>query len=190
MSKGKNRDWGYASYDIDDGSLSYTSYEKSGKVNKYHDNGDGGHSHEFWGDKDDYNSGYDSDEARYESGDSRNPEDDSGCFLTTACMKYLLKDFNDDCTELTILRYFRDNYVKKEDVKHYYEIAPKIVEIINKDNEHQKIYTYIYENVILECIEYIKDGKYKEAYDLYKSLTLELENLFLNNTKTLRMTIN
>ena len=60
MSKGKNRDWGYASYNVDDEGderLSYTSYENSGSVNRYHDNGDGGHSHSHWDSKDDYNNG-------------------------------------------------------------------------------------------------------------------------------------
>lgn len=59
MSKGGNRDWGYASSDAD-GNLTYTSYEKSGGVNRYSDNGDGGHSHSHWDNKDDYNSGRDS----------------------------------------------------------------------------------------------------------------------------------
>lgn len=42
MSKGgNNRDWGYASYDVDkyddysDSNLQYTSYEKDGSVNRY-----------------------------------------------------------------------------------------------------------------------------------------------------------
>lgn len=49
MSKGgSNRDWGYASYNIDrdddsDSNLQYTSYEKNGSVNRYVGNGDGGH---------------------------------------------------------------------------------------------------------------------------------------------------
>lgn len=60
MSKGSNRDWGYASSD-DKGNLTYTSYEKSGSVNRYSDNGDGGHSHEHWNSKDDYDSEKDSD---------------------------------------------------------------------------------------------------------------------------------
>ena len=55
---GKNRDWGYASY-TPDGRLIYTSYEKDGSVNRYTDNGDGGHSHEYWSNKDDYNMGND-----------------------------------------------------------------------------------------------------------------------------------
>ena len=60
---GRNRDWGYASYDVDkfndysDSNLQYTSYEKSGSVNRYGDNGDGGHSHAHYNDSSSYNTG-------------------------------------------------------------------------------------------------------------------------------------
>ena len=70
---GKNRDWGFFSYNVDDENddkLGYTSYEKSGRVNKYVDNGDGGHSHATWKDKDDYNKGEEPDWERTDSGDS------------------------------------------------------------------------------------------------------------------------
>lgn len=36
---------------------------------------------------------------------------DVSCYLTTACMKHFNKSFNDDCYELTVLRWFRDNFV-------------------------------------------------------------------------------
>ena len=45
MGKGSNIDWGYASY-TDDGRLIYTSYEKSGSVNRYEELEGGGHTHE------------------------------------------------------------------------------------------------------------------------------------------------
>lgn len=53
---------------------------------------------------------------------------DIDCYLTTACMKHLQKDFDDNCEELTILRWFRDNFVSNDDVAHYYAVAPVIVE--------------------------------------------------------------
>ena len=139
MSKkepGSNREYGYASYDVDnedDEKLTYTSYEKDGSVNRYHDNGDGGHSHSHWNNKDDYNNGKDSDWSRSESGKSSNPstgevQSNGGCYLTTACMKHFKEKFDDNCYELTILRWFRDNFVTEEDVKHYYEVALSVVD--------------------------------------------------------------
>lgn len=45
----------------------------------------------------------------------------SGCYLTTACMIHMQENFDDNCNELMTLRWFRDNFVSKEDIIHYYE---------------------------------------------------------------------
>ena len=57
------------------------------------------------------------------------------CYLTSACMKYFQENFDDNCYELTVLRWFRDNFVSKEDIKHYYDVAPIIVENINNEEK-------------------------------------------------------
>lgn len=188
MSKGgNNRDWGYASYNADDDNderLSYTSYEKDGSVNRYHDNGDGGHSHSRWQSKDDYNSGEDRDWGRVESNGRDNPstgeiQDKGGCYLTTACMKHFADDFDDNCYELMILRWFRDNYVTEEDVRKYYDIAPTIVEKINLDENSNIIYAYIFDNVVDVCVKAIENGDFDFAYDRYKQSIEDLENSFI-----------
>lgn len=191
---GKGRKWGYASYDVDryddysDSNLGYTSYENSGSVNKYFDNGDGGHSHDYYSDSNDYNLGNEADYSRSESNDSKNPsvEDvqngSGGCYLTTACMKHMMEDFDDNCEELTILRWFRDNFVSEEDIKHYYETAPIIVETIDKLEDNNKIYDYIYKNVVDECVKAIKNKDYEFAYSRYKSSILALEEQYARKT--------
>lgn len=179
---GKNREWGYASYGEDD-RLIYTSYEKNGSVNRYHDNGDGGHSHEHWNNKDDYNSGKEPDFSRQESNDSKNPsigevQNNGGCYLTSACMKFFQDKFDDKCYELTVLRWFRDNFVSKEDIEHYYETAPYIVEAIDKDENSELIYNYIYDNIVDACVLAIENGDYEFAYNRYKESILLLEEQF------------
>lgn len=104
---------------------------------------------------------------------------DTQCYLTTACMRSLTKKFDDNCEELTILRWFRDNYVSKEDIKHYYENAPIIVEAINQTENSNLIYNYIYKNVIVVCVEAIKNGNYVFAYNRYKNSVLALEEEFI-----------
>ena len=94
---GNNRSWGYASYDVDNEEkeeLTYTSYENSGRVNRYTDNGDGGHGHQSWKNSDDYNRGEDADSSRVESNDSSNPttgevQENGGCYLTFASWHFL-----------------------------------------------------------------------------------------------------
>jgi len=102
-----------------------------------------------------------------------------GCYLTSACMKHMQENFDDNCEELTILRWFRDNFVNKEDINHYYEIAPIIVEEINKLDENDKLYEYIYNTIIQSCVNAIKKGNYDFAYQKYKTSILVLEEQFV-----------
>ena len=182
MGKGSDRDWGYASSD-DKGNLTYTSYEKSGSVNRYSDNGDGGHSHSHWNNKDSYNSGKDSDWSRSESNSHGNPstgeiQNNGGCYLTTACMAFFQEKFDDECYELRVLRWFRDNFVAKADIEHYYKTAPIIVDAINNTNESDKVYNYIFDNIVDACVSAIENGDYEFAYNRYKNSILSLEETF------------
>jgi len=107
---------------------------------------------------------------------------DVSCFLTTACIEEMQENFDDDCYELTVLRKFRDTFVTIEDKKHYYEVAPKIVEAINNEKYKNVIYKYIYDNVIKYCVEKIKNEQYEEAYSRYKISILCFEERYLEPT--------
>ena len=104
----------------------------------------------------------------------------SGCYLTTACMNHLQEKFNDNCTELMILRWFRDNFVDKTDIKHYYNVAPIIVDKINSLPNNKKIYEWIYNNVVNPCVNAIKQKNYEFAYTRYKNSILALEEKFIS----------
>ena len=103
---------------------------------------------------------------------------DVSCYLTTACMRHKCENFDDNCEELTILRNFRDEFVSKEDIEHYYKTAPIIVGAINNMENNNAVYDYIYKNVVSACVESIKNGNYQFAYDRYKSSILTLEEQF------------
>lgn len=105
---------------------------------------------------------------------------ESSCYLTTACLRYLMDEFDDNCYELTTLRWFRDTYVDADDITMYYEVAPLIVMGIETlSTEQQKaIYTHIYENVVKACVKFIEDGDYSSAYKRYKDSFLALQNQF------------
>ena len=100
------------------------------------------------------------------------------CYLTTACMRHFGNNFEDDCYELTVLRWFRDNFVSKKDIVHYYKTAPIIVEAINKEEQSDVIYDYIYDNVVDYCVSQIEEGNYLEAYSRYKNTILSFEEQF------------
>lgn len=103
---------------------------------------------------------------------------DIKCYLTTACMKYFQEKFDDNCYELTILRWFRDNFVSQKDIDHYYQVAPIIVETINKEEKAGKVYNYIYKNIVDYCVKQIEQGNYDKAYSRYKNSVLALEEQF------------
>ncbi len=103
------------------------------------------------------------------------------CYLTTACLMHYNKEFNDNCEELTILRWFRDNFVSKEDIEMYYEIAPIIVNNIDNYDKSYLIYEFIYHNVVSACVNAIKIGNYRFAYSRYKNSILALKKQFINS---------
>ena len=108
------------------------------------------------------------------------------CYLTTACMKRYLNNFNDNCYELTLLRWFRDNFVSKEDIKHYYKIAPTIVGEIDKDNNNDIVYDYIYDNIVDYCVKQIENGNYAEAYKRYKDSVMILEKKYVKGISKIK----
>lgn len=111
---------------------------------------------------------------------------DINCYLTSACMKYFQEKFDDNCYELIVLRWFRDNFVSKEDIEHYYEVAPIIVDTINKEEKSNLVYDYIYDNIVDYCVEQIEQGNYDAAYRRYKNSVLILEEQFAKSSLTNR----
>ena len=187
----KSGRWGYASYNVDDENddrLIYTRYDDDNTVDKYADNGDGGHSHAHWDNTDDYNAGEDPDKYRDSSNRHKNPDtgniqNDSGCYLTTACMQHFGDNFDDNCHELTVLRAFRDKYVSPEDIKHYYRVAPAIVKGLNNMPYSDFIYHYIYKNLVDKCVKLIESGNYEMAYYRYKRSVLNFEKKFVTQAR-------
>ena len=102
-----------------------------------------------------------------------------GCYLTTACMKHFMNNFNDKCYELQLLRWFRDNFVSEEDIAHYYETAPLIVSEINSLPNSNEIYDKIYYHVIDVCVKAIEKSEYAVAYQRYKESILQLEEAYV-----------
>ena len=102
------------------------------------------------------------------------------CYLTSACMKHFQEKFDDNCYELTVLRWFRDNFVSTDDKNHYYDVAPKIVEAIGKEIDSNLIYNYIYDNIVDYCVTQIEQGNYNEAYNRYKDSVQLLEKYYIS----------
>ena len=114
----------------------------------------------------------------HNSDKSQKDSHSGSCYLTSACMKHFQDEFDDNCYELTVLRWFRDNFVSKEDIALYYEVAPTIVENIDALEDNDKIYDYIYNHIVEACVKAIENGDYDFAYNRYKSSVLALNEQF------------
>ncbi|WP_175057275.1 CFI-box-CTERM domain-containing protein [Streptococcus salivarius] len=111
-------------------------------------------------------------------------EYDSNCYLTTASVNYMGLD--DDCYELSILRNFRDTYMKslpsgEQEISYYYNIAPKIVKAINNSESREEILSKIYFELIKPCVKLINEGELEQAHRKYKVYSLELESKLIHN---------
>jgi len=111
--------------------------------------------------------------------------EDSGrpCFLTSACT--VARNLPDDCEELTVLRGFRDNYLRhmaggKALVNRYYQIAPLIVSAINRAPDRETILDAVFQ-VIRACVAALKESRFEEALQRYGGMVRELEYRFCAN---------
>jgi hypothetical protein len=129
-------------------------------------------------------------ESEYERARRDGTLPNEGCFITTAVCKTLKK--TDNCQELTTFRYFRDSYMMKtaemqEEIKEYYEIAPRICFAIESLGEEfsLKKYTTIWETCLKLAIEALDIGDKKKAYEIYRKMVVDLKKEFLSTQKCL-----
>ena len=112
----------------------------------------------------------------------RKSSSSTGCFLTTACVA--AKNLPDDCYELETLRGFRDSYIKElangeKLIKEYYDIAPKIIEAIEKEPDVDCIFKKLFEKLVQPCVHYIEQGQNETAYVLYEKTVISLKEKYL-----------
>ena len=104
---------------------------------------------------------------------------DKACFLTSACVAH--RGLSDDCELLTLLRFFRDSYLKnqphgQELIDEYYQIAPGMVETIDSRADKADIYEFIYQKICI-CADLIRQEKYQEVTLIYYDMTKHIEQL-------------
>lgn len=102
------------------------------------------------------------------------------CFLTTACVDAM--GMADDCWILETARKFRDTFMsqtpeKAAEISEYYEIAPKVVEGINKRQDANKIWKRFFWGDIVPFVHAIGKNELEKAHDLYKALIKKSKEL-------------
>jgi predicted ribosomally synthesized peptide with nif11-like leader len=105
-----------------------------------------------------------------------------GCILTTACIR--ARGLPDNCRELTTLRAFRDDYLKREPagqaiVADYYATAPRIIAAINQDPLGPLVYADLYDRLVVRAVELIQAGHHQEALTYGLGIYGELKQRYL-----------
>ena len=89
----------------------------------------------------------------------------------------------DDCDELQTLRAFRDQRKEKDPafadlVREYYAIAPQIVDCINNSGDSGSIYLQLYKELVVPCVQLIKQDREEEAISLYTGHVRRLQKTY------------
>jgi len=101
-----------------------------------------------------------------------------GCFITTAVCEY--SGLPDDCYELTVLREFRDTWLKEnhpEDIEQYYHEAPVIVSRISAREDAATVYAQFNRDYIAPAVEALENGQYELAYTIYRNLFMTAKDI-------------
>ena len=93
------------------------------------------------------------------------------------------RGLSDDCTELEVLRRFRDEYLlTRSDGEYlvglYYRTAPAIVAAIHRREDEEEIWETVY-GVISLCVAAIQAGQNEKAFNIYCTMVKKLETCFL-----------
>ncbi len=106
----------------------------------------------------------------------------TGCFITTATLES--KGINDDnCFELQEFRRLRDTYVQKNHPKYiteYYQVAPIIVENINKLEDNAKQFSNIWNDYLKDCLSKTVENNLEDATKIYKKMVEDLKVKYIN----------
>ncbi len=104
------------------------------------------------------------------------------CYVTTAVCESLGKD--EDCYELRLLKDYRDHYLSSQPdgrslIDEYYNIAPTIVNRINKRENAQEIYRNIFKNYISPCIHNIEAEDNESCKETYINMIRILQKEYM-----------
>lgn len=96
-----------------------------------------------------------------------------GCFITSAAVDIM--GLEDDCEELTSLRWFRDTYMlsdgeKAAKVAEYYFMGPLIVNALQKQDDYTIFMEMLFNTFIIPAVKLLEELEYEKAEELYESM--------------------
>lgn len=108
-------------------------------------------------------------------------------YFTVACMKHYKEEFHPNCEEIQTIEKLRKNFIDLKDREHFLETSPKIIEKIDSLENADKIYDYLYDEVITKIVDYYNDGfKIAKFVGLYEATTNAFEVILCPNEMILK----
>lgn len=102
-------------------------------------------------------------------------------YLHEACKRHYRDEFDESCSELRFLRGLRDEYLSQEEVEHYYEISPLMIEAIDNSSNPDELYETIYNSIVMECAISLAYGARERGIEKYREATASLEEEYLRS---------
>ena len=104
------------------------------------------------------------------------------CYITTAVCASLGKP--DDCYELNLMRRYRDEYLVNQKggegiVAEYYDIAPTIVNRINRMENSEDVYADIWCRYLHPCVSMIESDNLEACRKIYTDMVYSLRRKYL-----------
>ena len=99
------------------------------------------------------------------------------CMLSTASVSY--KGLNDDCYELELLRYFRDNFMLKlpngeQLIQEYYSLSEVIIKKVEINKIENEFYEKVFNELIIPSVRLIEKKRYDKAFLYYRNFVLKV----------------
>ncbi len=115
------------------------------------------------------------------------PNEDSGafgCYITDACLEVRGRAHVDSCYELRLLYLFCKEYIAKLPdgeavLSDYGRKAPRIARALGAERNVQRVRLELYARYLAPTIALIVNGRWDEAYAIYRAMCEDMENRYL-----------
>ena len=106
------------------------------------------------------------------------------CYVTAACLEAVGLAEAGECYELCLLCLFRNEYIAKladgpQVISEYRRKSPRIVRAIEGLEDPREAYLYIHEHWLVRGLGFVANGRWDEAYAVYREMQRALEDALL-----------
>ena len=112
-----------------------------------------------------------------------------GCYITDACLEVRGLAHADSCYELRLLYFFYKEYIAKLPDEEavlgdYRRKAPRIARALGAERDVQHARLQLYARYLALTVALIVNGRWDEAYGIYRAMCEDMENRYLREQPT------